>query len=35
MTAIKSAVWAVTVHRSYKFGSYVTFEAPKAHNVIS
>ena len=31
MTTIKSVVWAVTAHRSYKFGPYVTSVASKAH----
>ena len=35
MTAIKSVVWAVTAHRSYKFGPYVTSVASKAHYVIT
>ena len=35
MTTIKSVVWAVTAHRSYKFGPYVTSVASKAHNVIT
>ena len=34
MTAIKSVFWAVTAHRSYKFGPYVTSVASKAHYVI-
>ena len=34
MTTIKSVVWAVTAHRGYKFGPYVTSVASKAHNVI-
>ena len=36
MTAIKYVVWAVTAHRSFKFGpSYVTSAASKAQNVIT
>ena len=35
MTAIKSVVWVVTAHRSFKFGPYVTSVASKAHNVIT
>ena len=35
MTAIKSVVWVVTAHRSFKFGPYVTSAASKAHNVIT
>ena len=35
MTTIKSVVRAVTAHRSYKFGPYVTSVASKAHNVIT
>ena len=35
MTAIKSVVWVVTAHRSFKFGPYVTSVASKAHIVIT
>ena len=35
MTTIKSVVWAVTAHRSYKFGPYVTLLASKDHKVIT
>ena len=35
MTAIKSVVWVVTAHGSFKFGPYVTSVASKAHNVIT
>ena len=35
MTTIESVVWAVTAHRSYKFGPYVTSVASKAHDVIT
>ena len=32
MTTIESEVRAVTAHRSYKFGPYVTSVASKPHN---
>ena len=35
MTALKPVVWAVTTHRSFKFGLFVTSVASKTHNVIT
>ena len=35
MTAIKSVVWVVTAHRSFKSGPNVTSVASKAHIVIT